>query len=51
MRKNSRAWILPLGGRVLAHQRRGGGVGRWSWRKSRHEKRQHIVNDMPAFKR
>jgi hypothetical protein len=42
--------ILTLGSRVLAHQGRGGGVGRWSWGKSRHGKRQHIVNDMPAFK-
>ncbi len=42
--------ILTLGGRVLAHEGRSGSVGRWSWRKSRHAKRQHIVNDMPAFK-
>jgi hypothetical protein len=35
--------ILLLGCRVLAHQGRGGCIGGWSWRKSRHGKRQHIV--------
>ena len=51
MRKKSRAsgfWRLAAA--VLAHERRSGCVGRWSWRKSRHGKRQHIANDMPAFK-
>ena len=42
--------VLPLGSRVLPHERRSGCLGRWSWGKSRHGKRQHIVNDMLAFK-
>jgi hypothetical protein len=43
--------ILPLGSRVLAHEGRSRGVGCGSWRKNRHAKRQHIVNDGLAFKR
>ena len=40
--------ILAFGSRILTHKRRR--VGGRRWRKSRHAKRQHIVNDMLAFK-